>query len=595
MIDLSLTNLRKSYKNGTLSITDVIHYVYEQLESYDDPALWIHVCPREEVLQQAQKLSKDLPLYGVPFAIKDNIDSLGMDTTAACPKYAYTPQQDATVVQKLKEAGALLIGRTNMDQFATGLVGVRSPHGAPRCVFDKNSISGGSSSGSGVVVAAGIVSFSLGTDTAGSGRVPASFNNIVGIKPTKGLISTAGVVPACRSLDCVSIFSVSCSDGDFIRELLEAVDERDPWTRQRVPKHLPLKTPVIGVLSSSEKEFYGDDKAQSLYEDTIERAKTLGWKIQEFDYQPFREAALLLYQGPWLAERLLAFGNFIEEHRDDCDPTVAAILANSPKFSATNVFEGIYRLQEYKARCERQWQGLDALLLPTTPTQYSLDELAQEPISYNSQLGHYTNFVNLLDYAAVAIPAGFRNGLAWGVSVIGPAFSDSSLARLADRLHHTMEAATVGNTGFGVLTDFTNSCPDGAVELAVVGAHLTSMPLNWQLTERNASLLETTKTAKDYKLYALKDTVPAKPGLAKTRGFEGSGIEIEIWSLSLEAFGSFTKEVPPPLAIGSVETQDGRSVKCFVCEGFALEDATDITSFGGWRAYRNSIHSQTSD
>ena len=586
MIDLALTSLRSAYEDGSMTIKEVINAVYDRIEAYDDPAVWINLYSREDILAQAESLSKDLPLYGVPFAIKDNIDSLGFDTTAGCPAYAYAPKEDATVVKKLKEAGALLIGRTNMDQFATGLVGVRSPHGAPRCVFDKDYISGGSSSGSGVAVAAGLVSFALGTDTAGSGRVPAAFNNIVGIKPTKGLLSNSGVVPACKSLDCVSIFATCCADGDFIRSIMEGVDARDPWTRKKKTVHLPLDKPVLGILTDTEKEFYGDEGAQALYEEAIERVKSLGWEIKTFDYQPFREAALLLYNGPWVSERTAAVGEFIETHKEDCDPSVAQIVINGPKLSSVDAFNGIYKLQEYKALCDQQFEGLDGLLLPTTPTHYTVSELSEEPIKYNANLGHYTNFVNLLDYAAVAIPAGFRDGRPWGVTLIGPAFSDASLARLGAKLHETLQVdATVGNTNFKVLGEFKPTCTAKTVDLAVVGAHLTGMPLNWQLTDRNATLLETTKTAKNYKLYALKDTVPPKPGLAKNPEFEGEGLEIEIWRLSMEAFGSFTKDVPPPLAIGNVETHDGRHFKSFVCEGFALEEADDITSFGGWRAY----------
>lgn len=586
MMNLSLTHLKTMYDSGELTVQDVVNAVYEAIEAYEDPAVWINIYPREDVLKQAESLSPDLPLYGVPFAIKDNIDSVGFDTTAGCPSYAYTPKRDATLVHKLKAAGALLIGRTNMDQFATGLVGVRSPHGAPRCVFDSDYISGGSSSGSGVAVGAGLVSFALGTDTAGSGRVPASFNNIVGVKPTKGLFSNAGVVPACKSLDCVSVFATCCADGDYIRSIMEGVDQRDAWTREKTAVHLNLDKPVIGVLSGAEKEFYGDEGASELYEAAIDRAKALGWEVREFDYQPFREAALLLYNGPWVSERTAAVGGFIEANRDKCDPTVTHIVTNGPKLSSVDAFNGIYKLQEYKALCERQFEGLDALLLPTTPTHYTVDELGQEPVKYNSNLGHYTNFVNLLDYAAIAIPAGFRSGRPWGVTLIGPAFSDASLARLGDQLHQTMdEGATIGKTGFMAKGEFKKSCSAKTVDLAVVGAHLSGMALHWQLTDRNATLIETTKTANDYKLYALKGTVPPKPGLAKTPGYEGAGLEIEIWRMSEEDFGSFTREVPPPLAIGNVETADGRIFKSFVCEGYALDEADDITAYGGWRAY----------
>lgn len=590
-INLNIFKLREAYETGCLSVADVIAYVYDRIEAYKDPAVWINLYTRDEVLKQAESLGdKGLPLFGIPFAIKDNIDSLGFDTTAACPAYTVTPAEDASVVKKLKEAGALLIGRTNMDQFATGLVGVRSPHGAPRCVFDEDYVSGGSSSGSAVAVAAGLVSFSLGTDTAGSGRVPASYNNIVGIKPTKGLISAAGVVPACRSLDCVSVFAGSCAEGDLVRSLLEGVDERDPWTRPGVSAHLPLSKPVVGVLADDEKAFYGDSGAASIYEDVLTRAKDLGWELREFNFAPFREAAQLLYQGPWVAERQAAVGDFIASNKEKCDATVAEIISGAPALSARDAFEGIYKLQAFKATCDKEFEGLDFVLLPTTGTHYKVEDVLADPIKLNSTLGHYTNFFNLLDYAGVAIPAGFRDGRPWGVTLAGPAFSDASLARLADMLHRTMkEGARVGNTDFEVSGDFVSPNPKGMVELAVVGAHLRGMPLNFQLTDRGAELVEATKTAKDYKLFALKGSEPAKPGLAKVPGFDGDGIEIEIWRIGEKEFGSFTNEVPPPLAIGNLETQDGRIFKSFVCEGYALEDAEDITAFGGWRAYWSSM------
>jgi len=558
---------------------------FRRIRAYQavDPAVWVSLVPEAEALAAAEALEAEgpvgKPLYGVPFAVKDNIDTAGLPTTAACPAYASEPSEDAPVVARLKAAGAILIGRTNMDQFATGLVGTRSPHGAPRCVFDRAYVSGGSSSGSAVAVAAGLVAFALGTDTAGSGRVPAAFNNLVGIKPSRGLLSARGVVPACASLDCVTVFAHDTGDGDLVRRVAEGFDPADPWSRVSAPVPLPPR-PRMGVFPPGDRDFKGDAAAAALYDAAIERARALGWEIVTFDYQPFKETAALLYAGPWVAEREAAVGDFIRAHEDACDPTVAGIILGGGGRSAREAFDGVHRLMALKRETAVQWAGMDVMMLPTAPTQYRVDEIQADPVALNANLGLYTNFVNLLDLAAVAVPAGFRetNGLPFGVTLIGPAFSDGALAALAGSLHRTVgpdlppvEAA------------------DGTVHLAVVGAHLRGEPLNHQLTDRGAAFLRADRTAPDYRLYALAGTTPPKPGLVRAPGFAGPGLEVEVWALSHAAFGAVTEEVPPPLAIGTVTLADGSRVKGFVCEPAGLEGAEEITHHGGWRARRATV------
>lgn len=575
---LTLDNLRTFYQQGVTPAA-LIDEVYRRIAAYDDPAVWIHVLDQAQVLEAIAHLPADQsnPLWGVPFAIKDNIDAAGVPTTAGCPDYGFLPDADAPVVAQLKAAGALLIGKTNMDQFATGLVGTRSPHGAARSVFNKEYVSGGSSSGSAVAVAAGLVSFSLGTDTAGSGRVPAMFNGLVGVKPTRGLLSVRGVVPACESLDCVSIFAHSSADGTAVRKVAEGVDSQDPWSRPMTPASLHTAAPVIAVPTPESREFFGDTAAQTAFEATLDRVTSLGWTITEVDYTPFRQAAALLYGGPRVAERYAAVGAFVDEHYDACDPTVAKIIAGGRDYTAADLFKDNREIERLKKIAINQLDGADAFLLPTAPTQYTVDAVNADPIQLNANLGTYTNFVNLFDMAAIAVPAGMTaTGFPFSVTLVAKAFSDDAIAYLADQLHHTLpEAATLPTVPAPAA---------GKIHLAVVGAHLKGMPLNVQLQDRHASLLETTTTAPTYELYALAKTTPTKPGLVRvTDG--GTAIEVEVWELDATSFGTFTQLVPPPLAIGNVELADARWVKGFVCEPAGLDGATDITHLGGWRAY----------
>ncbi|MES1929976.1 urea amidolyase [Salinisphaera dokdonensis CL-ES53] len=565
--------------------------------SSEDPA-WIHIVSAAELDAQLATLeqrldaaggdTKALPLYGVPFAVKDNIDVAGLPTTAACPDYAYTAERSAYAVERLQAAGAVLLGKTNLDQFATGLVGTRSPYGAVPNAFNDDYISGGSSSGSASVVARGLVAFSLGTDTAGSGRVPAGFNNLVGVKATCGAISTRGVVPACKSLDCVSVFALTVGDADIVRDVLVDFDAEDAYARRK-PQH---ERPVAGDTSiprlavPTEPQFFGDAQAQASFEAAIEDWRALGAEIVPLDFAPFHDAAALLYQGPWVAERYAAVGEFIDTHPGAADPVVADIIAGGKNPSAVDAFQAQYRLAELKRSCDALIDGADALLVPTSPSIYSQAEIAAEPVELNSRLGTYTNFVNLLDYCALALPGGFRDdGLPAGITLIAPAWHDDRLAGLGARWQsHRPWPLGTGERRAPELTPAQSAAPDeNTIRVAVVGAHLRGMPLNWQLTERGAQFVEQTETAPEYRLLALAGTTPPKPGLI--RGDTGAAIQVELWDVPIDAFGSFVALIPAPLGIGTLTLADGREVKGFICEGWAADTARDVTAYGGWRAY----------
>jgi allophanate hydrolase len=572
---MTLAELRVRYASGKVRPSDIISELYATLSREPLNPIWISLVPRETALARAAALERDplataKPLYGVPFAIKDNIDLAGIPTTAACPSFAYQPEASATVVQSLVDAGAIVVGKTNMDQFATGLVGTRSPHGACSSVFDARYISGGSSSGSAVAVAKGFASFSLGTDTAGSGRVPAAFNGLIGFKPTRGLLSTLGVVPACRTLDCVSIFASTAHDAHTVFQAARGYDPLDSYSRTPAPGQGAApwagESFRFGVPAAEQLQFFGDDEAAALYCKALGHLESMGGRKVEIDFSLFRAAADLLYSGPWVAERLAAVGEVAT------DPTVAKIIAGGAKYSAVDAFNAEYRLRDLQRATQAEWVRMDTLVLPTTGTIYTHEQVARDPIALNTNLGYYTNFVNLLDLAAVAVPAGMRpNGLPFGISFIGPAFTDEALLALAGIF-----------TGNPVELE---TSPPGCVLLAVVGAHLTGQPLNWQLTERGARCVRTCRTAREYRLYALDRTMPPKPGLVREPGFEGPGIEVEVWAVPEDRFGSFVAAVPPPLGIGNAVLEDGQTVKCFVCEPYATAGAAEITRFGGWRAY----------
>ncbi len=585
---MTIGALQAAYAGG-LTPLDMVEEVIRRRDALADRAVFIAETPPEALREAARAVMagpRDLLLWGVPFAVKDNIDVAGLPTTAGCPAYAYDPAQDATVVARLRAAGAIVIGKTNLDQFATGLNGTRSPHGAPRSVFDAAYVSGGSSSGSAVAVAAGLCAFALGTDTAGSGRVPAAFNNLVGVKPTPGLVPNTGVVPACRSVDVVTVFAGSVAEGVAVRRVMEGHDPGDPFSREAAPVALPPAL-RIGVLAGAEREFFGNAEVEALYDAAIDRARALGATILPFDYAPFREAAALLYDGPWVAERLAAVEAFLVTNAADFDPTVRRIIEGAKGRTAVEAFRGLYRLNAIRQQVAPVWEAVDVLMLPTSPTTCTVAEMLADPIMRNSQFGRYTNFANLMGLAAIAVPAGFGpSGLPAGVTLIGPAFSDDALAPFAGAMHAAAAWGRGHDRPAPVPPAPLPAVPEGWLSIAVVGAHLTGMPLNHELTGAGGVRLSETRTGPGYRLYALPGTVPPKPGLICDPGFAGGGIAVEVWALPAAAFGAFVARIPAPLGIGKVTLADGSAVSGFLCEGHAVAGAEEITAFGGWRAWR---------
>jgi allophanate hydrolase len=546
---------------------------FDRIAARGDDKVWITKQPPEVV----RKFAAAAPvgsLRGVAFAIKDNIDLAGVPTTAACPEYAYTPASSAPVVQRLMAAGAIPLGKTNLDQFATGLVGVRSPYGAPLNPFGAEYIPGGSSSGSAVAVAAGLVDFALGTDTAGSGRVPASFNNLVGLKPTKGLLSTRGVVPACRSLDCVSIFTRSVGEAAEVLAVAAAFDEKDPFSRVAQPPVLDEGwPPCVGVPRADQLEFFGNANAGKLFAASVEKWRELGAKIVEVDYAPFAAAARLLYEGPWVAERYAAIREFIEAKPEALHPVTRKIIEGARALTAAQAFAAGYRLAELRRQADKVWSVIDVLLTPTAGTIYKSAEVEAEPVKLNSNLGYYTNHMNLLDLCGLALPAGFLpSGMPWGVTISAPAFCDDRLLRLG--------AKFLGEPA----PNRALAAAGPKTRVVVCGAHLTGLPLNGQLTQRGGTLVSATTTAPQYRLYALPGTVPPKPGLVRVAE-HGAAIAVEVWELPVAAYGSFVAGIPAPLGIGSILLADGSVVQGFLCEPVAVAGAQDITHLGGWRAY----------
>jgi allophanate hydrolase len=547
--------------------------IINRLERNPDPAVFIERLPSATIAAEAADATAG-PLQGVTFAIKDNIDFAGTPTTAGCPAFAYYPAESAPVVDRLVAAGAVPVGKTNLDQFATGLVGVRSPYGVPVNPFGAEYIPGGSSSGSAVAVARGLCDFALGTDTAGSGRVPAAFNNLVGLKPTKGLLSTCGVVPACRSLDCISIFTRSVADAAEVLAVAAAFDPEDPFSREaRPPLQDEAWPPRIGIPRADQLEFFGDAAAATLFAAAVERWRDLGATIVEIDYGPFAEAARLLYEGAWVAERYAAIRSFMDSRPGAMHPVTRQIIEGARSLTATQAFESGYRLAALRLQVEPTWSAIDALLTPTAGTVYKVAEVAAEPIKLNSNLGYYTNHMNLLDLCGLALPAGFLpSGMPWGVTLSAPAFCDDRLLRLGARFLDE-PAPKRALPAVGPMT-----------HLAVCGAHLSGLPLNGQLTRLGATLVKTARTAPQYRLYALPGTTPPKPGLVRVAE-NGASIVVEIWELTTAAFGHFVTGIPSPLGIGTIMLDDGTAVQGFLCEPVAVTGATDVSSSGGWRAY----------
>ncbi|MFC4257736.1 allophanate hydrolase [Marinobacter lacisalsi] len=588
-INLDIPSLLQGYRSGELTPAMVVAHLRERAAEFADRNVWIHLASEETLsvyLERLQQASPDdLPLYGIPFAVKDNIDVAGMPTTAACEAFRYHPEQHAVVVEALVSAGAIPLGKTNLDQFATGLVGTRSPEPWGPCHNSINPayISGGSSSGSAVATALGLVSFALGTDTAGSGRVPAAFNNLIGLKPTLGRLSVRGVVPACQSLDCVSIFARSASQAQTILTVASARDDGDPWQRPLPVGHRPLPGNFrFAVPKDDQLDFDGDEGARDLFGESIRQLESLGGEAVTVNFQPFLDAARLLYEGPWVAERYLATSPLIQEQPETLLEVTRNIISQGANGSAADAFSARYRLQALKREADQVWEQVDVVLTPTTPTIYTLDQLEQEPVARNSRLGTYTNFMNLLDYSAVAVPSGFlANGLPLGCTMFAPAFQDEGLLALASRLH------PLATTTVGALEDPLRSPvlepSEGTIDVLVCGAHLSGLPLNHQLTGRNAILTETTETAPCYRMYLLAGGPPLRPGMIRDE--DGISLPVEIWRVPADQFGSFVAGIPAPLGIGKVELADGRWVPGFICEPIGLAGAEEITHLGGWRGF----------
>jgi allophanate hydrolase len=581
-----------AHRAGTLSPAETVARSYRRIRDYNDSAVFISLRDERDALKEADALSaKDagaLALFGVPVAVKDNIDALGLATTAACPAFSYTPSHDATSVARLRAAGAIVIGKTNLDQFATGLVGVRSPYGIPNNPIRADLIPGGSSSGSAIAVAAGLVPLALGTDTAGSGRVPAMLNNIVGLKPSLGLISTAGVVPACRTLDCVSVFSLTTDDAMIALQAMAGPDGADPFSRHRpLAEMTAFPSPLrLGIPRNGQLIFFGDRASEKAYGEALARWSGLGATLVEFDLEPFYETARLLYEGPWVAERYLVVRNLLASSPDSIHPVTREITAAGARLTAAETFAALYRLQALRSIAGRAFNNIDALVLPTAPTVYTTAQVLANPIELNSRLGIYTNFVNLLDLCGLALPAAMRSdGIPFGITLLAPAGHDALLASIG-RVFHADTGLPVGAKGVTQppLAALPASARADEIPIAVVGAHLSGMVLNAELKSLGGRLLEQTATAPDYKLYALA-TTPPKPGMLRVEAGKGTPIELEIWALSASAFGKFVAAIPPPLSIGTIRLADGRSVKGFIAEPTALDGARDISAFGGWRAF----------
>lgn len=589
-VSLDISTLLAGYRAQHYTPCDVIKQVMARNAAAPDKHVWITRLSEAQVLSYARALDAvppdSLPLYGIPFAIKDNIDLAGVPTTVGCPAHAYLPECSAFVVQCLIDAGAIPIGKTNLDQFATGLTGTRSPYGACRNAFNDEYISGGSSSGSAVAVAMGLVSFALGTDTAGSGRVPAAFNNLIGLKPTRGVLSARGVFPACRSLDCVSIFALTCADAARVFKVANAYDEHDAFARRsRDADFIPAHGFRFGVPHAHALEFFGDAGYQTLFHAAVARLEILGGTRVEINFEAFLQTAKLLYEGPWIAERYLAIKDRMERAPESLFPVTRKIISGGAHASAADVFAAEHRLMDLRRASEQVWHDVDIMLTPTAGTLYRIAEIDANPIQLNSNLGYYTNFMNLLDLSAVAVPAGFRtDGLPFGVTLFAPAFNELNLLLLGSRLHRA-SATSAGalNTPLPAEQFETGTARD-ETSVAVCGAHLEGLALNHQLTTRGARLLQRTHTAPHYRFYALPGGPPHRPGLVRVNE-GGCAIEVEVWAVPTPHFGSFVAQIPAPLGIGKLELADATWVPGFICENYAITGAQDITALGGWRTY----------
>jgi allophanate hydrolase len=596
-LDLTIGALANAYQSGELTPAALVERLLVERRKHAVHNIWISVVPDEALRARARELADidpaSLPLYGIPFAIKDNIDFAGLPTTAGCAAFAYQPAESNPVVQALIGAGAIALGKTNLDQFATGLVGTRSPYGICTNSFDPTYISGGSSSGSAVAVALGIASFSLGTDTAGSGRVPAAFNNLVGYKPTLGSLSMRGVVPACRSLDAMSIFALTAEDAARVAAIAVKFDAADTWSRAA---QLPARRGWgvgarfrFAVPRTAQLEFFGNASYADLFVASVQRLRTLGGEALEVDIEPLLETARLLYEGPWVAERYLATESLLSSRPEAMLEVTRQIISGGATPKALDAFRAQYRLKDLTRRAQPIWETAQLLLLPTAGTHYRVAEEQAEPIRLNSTLGRYTNFVNLMDLAAVAVPAGFTpEGLPFGVSLIAPAWSDADLLALAGRLQRA-SVSTLGATSLPLPTaEPAPGATADLVDVMVCGAHMSGLPLNKQLLERGAWQISTTRTAPVYRFYALPGGPPFRPGLVQVNE-GGVAVDVEVWRMPVEHFGSFVAGIPAPLGIGKVKLEDGSSVSGFLCESLGVANATDISALGGWRQHLRSV------
>jgi len=597
-ISMDVNRLLEGYRSQTFSVSDVLDQVLARINNDSSNPVWISRILEKDLKTRVSQLENlnpsELPLYGIPFAVKDNIDTLLLPTTAGCPDFSYQSEADALVVKKLLDAGAILIGKTNMDQFATGLVGTRSPYGVCRNAHNPEYISGGSSSGSAVATALGHVSFALGTDTAGSGRVPAALNNVVGLKPTIGRISTSGIVPACRSLDCVSIFALNCADAQTVFNIASESEGTSPVPEKFLrPTHPIIKNTknsfLFAVPHQNQLSFFGNSSFPHLFQSALDIMTSLGGQKIECDFTPFQDVAQLLYDGPWVAERYSALGEFIEKSPNSLMPTTKTVIESGKQYSASDLFLAQNQLRVLQRQCANLWNHADVLITPTIGTAYRIGEISANPVSLNSNLGYYTNFVNLLDLCAIALPAGFsENNIPFGITLTSPAYSESRLLSLGSRFHSQIGIPS------GTKEESPPQCAplhlellDDFVNIAVCGAHMSGLPLNYQLTDVGGRYLDTRKTSDNYRLFALPGGPPYRPGLVKNK--PGAGIELEIWRLSKAAFGHFVSQIPSPLGIGQVELENGDQVCGFLCEAHALADARDITEFTSWRKFLADI------
>jgi len=597
--NLTIKQLHQHYQSGDFTPQQLCHTLLQQARELEDYHTWIRLLSEQELqpyLDRLQDSSPDqLPLYGIPFSIKDNIDLAGVPTTAACKEFSYIAEQSAYVVEQLIAAGAIPLGKTNLDQFATGLVGTRSPYGATRNAFNRDYISGGSSSGSAVSVAQGLVSFSLGTDTAGSGRVPAAFNNILGMKPSRGVLSTRGVIPACRTLDCVAIFASTTEDLQQLFNICAHFDPQDAYARPNPANntgHQALAIPAtfrFAVPKTSHLEFFGNEAYRQAFADAIHQLESLGGVKQEIDFAPFMDAARLLYEGPWVTERYLACQPIIDEQPEALLDVTYGIISQGKDKLASDLFSAQYKLQACKQITDRSLNDIAFMLTPTAGTHYTIDEVLQEPVKLNSNLGYYTNYMNLLDYTSIAVPTALTDtGMPFGVTLVSYAFTDMQLLSFAQALHHSQDR-TLGATHWQLPDlDKTAVSDDQYTQIVVCGAHMQGLPLNHQLTDRGATLLEQCQSSADYKLVALPGGPPQRPGMLRVNE-NGKAIEVEVWKIPVDQLGSFLKGIPQPLGLGKVELYDGRWEIGFICEAYIEHDAQDISALGGWRAYLQSL------